>query len=251
MRVTAPTSVGVAGPFAATTAVVAAREQQPRQRRVAAVRRAGPPHDRLMLRARERDVREPQVLSALLDQVLLHVRGEVRAVEADVDRPRVVARRVVEEDRLALVADPGRLPQVGEVDDRELEPLAAVDREHLHGLGVGLQPAAALLVAGLLLGGGDPLAQPRGQRGRAEPLGGRGGVQELADVAQVREMALAVDARQQPAGQPLDERDRLQQRRDALRPQHPRPLVQPPVDLLPVLLAAPPRRARRPSRGTA
>ena len=153
--------------------------------------------------------------------------------------------------RLLLAPDPGRLPQVGEVDDRELEALAAVDREHLHRLGVGLQPAAALLVAGLLLGGGDPLAQPAGQRGRAEPLGGRRRVQELADVAQVGQPPLAVDRGEQPPGQALDERDRLQQRRDALHAQHPRPLVQAPVDLLPRLLARPTPPARRPSRGTA
>ena len=136
-----------------------------------------------------------------------------------------------------VAPDPGRLPQVGEVDDRELEALAAVDRQHLHRLGVGLQPAAALLVARLLLGGRDPLAQPAGQRGRPEPLGGGRRVQQLADVAQVGQPPLAVLQREQPPGQPLDERDRLQQRRDAAHAQHARPLVQAAVDLLPLLLA--------------
>ena len=80
----------------------------------------------------------------------------------------------------------------------ELEALAAVDRQHLHGLGVGLQPAAALLVAGVVAGLGDPTAQPRGQRGNAELLARRRGVQQLADVAQVGQPALAVDVGEQP-----------------------------------------------------
>ena len=41
---------------------------------------------------------------------------------------------------------------------------------------------------------------------------------------------------EQPPGQALDERDPLQQRRDAAHAQHARPLVQAPVDLLPRLL---------------
>ena len=52
------------------------------------------------------------------------------------------------------------LPQVRAVDDRELEPLAAVDGEDLHRLGVGLEPAAAVLVAGVLAGFVDPPPQP-------------------------------------------------------------------------------------------
>ena len=74
-------------------ALVVAREQQPRQRRVAAGPRPRPPHDRLVLRARERDVREPQVLAALLVDVLLPVPLPLRAFEADVDRPPSRPRR--------------------------------------------------------------------------------------------------------------------------------------------------------------
>ena len=91
-----------------------------------------------------------------------------------------------------------------------------MDRQHLDRLGVGLQPPAALLVARLLLGLGDPPPQPRRQRGRAELLGRRRGVQELADVAQVGEPALAVDGlREHAPGRPSTERDRLGQRGDA------------------------------------
>ena len=197
-RVTAARSLGVARPFGRDRAVLAAREQQPRERRVARVRRARPPHDRLVARAGERDVGQPQVLAARLEHVLLDVLGERRARRAR--RRSSARRRWPGRGRTRappLAPEPGRLPQVGEVDDRELEPLAAVDRQHLHGLGVGLQPAAALLVARLLLGGGDPLAQPAGQRGRAEPLGGGRRVQQLADVAQVGQPPLAVDLGEQ------------------------------------------------------
>ena len=77
-----------------------------------------------------------------------------------------------------------------------------MDRQHLHGLGVGLEPPAALLVARVVAGVGDPLAQPRGQRGGAELLGGRGGVQQLADVAQVGQPALAADGASTRSGRP-------------------------------------------------
>ena len=64
---------------------------------------------------------------------------------ADVDRPGVVVLVVVEGRRLVLV-DVAGLPEERVVDDRELEALAAVDRQHLDRLGVGLEPPAALLV---------------------------------------------------------------------------------------------------------
>ena len=187
--------VGVARPSAATLPVGVAREQQPAERRVAAVARARPPHDRLVLRPGQRDVGEPQVLAALLGEVLL-ARG---AGSPGPSRPTSIVRAssgvgVVEGDRDAGRArSPGRLPQVRAVDDRELEALAAVDGEHLDGLGVGLEPPAALLVARVLLGLGDPAPQPRRQRRRRPCCSvGRRGVQELADVAQVGQRALAV-----------------------------------------------------------
>jgi hypothetical protein len=153
----------------------------------------------LVLGAGQRDVGQAQVLAALLGLVLGLVARELRSVEADVDRPRVARVGVVEEDRLLAARDVAGLPQVREVDDGELEPLAAVDRQDLHRLLVGVQAAAALLVARLVLRGGDPLAQPGGQRGRAHVLGRRRGVQQLGDVAQVGQPALAVDARQDAA----------------------------------------------------
>jgi hypothetical protein len=201
-----------------------------------------------MLRARERDIREAQVLAALLGLVLALVGREVGAVHADVDDALVAGLRVVEEDRLGIARDVARLPQVGVVDDRELDALAAMDGEDLDGLGVGLEAPAALLVARVLAGRGDLLAQPRGQRGGAHLLGRRGGVQELADVAQVGQLALAVDGPQHPLREALDQRHGLGQRGDALHAQDARPLVQAAVELLAVLLGGRRDPLRRPAQ---
>jgi hypothetical protein len=59
--------------------------------------------------------------------VLITVNLEVVTLQSDVDGPLVTRIRVVEEDRLAA-RDPPRFPQERAVDDRELQPLAAVDR---------------------------------------------------------------------------------------------------------------------------
>ena len=108
-----------------------------------------------------------------------------------------------------------RLPQVRVVDDRELEALAAVDRQDLDRLGVGLQAAAAVLVARVLVGLGDAPAQPRRPARSCRAARRRRGVQELADVAQVGQPPLAVGQPQHALRQPLRERDRLGQRGDA------------------------------------
>ena len=157
------------------------------------------------------------------------MRGVSRALERDVDLARAVV--VVEDDRVGhLVVAPDRVPQERAVDDGELEALAAVDRQDLHGVGVGLQPPGALLVATFLDGGADPGAQPARQRGGAEALVDRGAVQELADVAQVGHAPLAVDVLQDTLGQPLGRGDDLQQRGDAAGTQDARPAVQAAVD---------------------
>ena len=207
-----------------------ALEQQAAERRVAAAEGRRPPQDRLMTRARERDVGDAQVLAALLDHELLAVTGEVGAAHADVDRPHLGL--VVERDRHVL-RDVARLEQVRVVDDAELQPLAAVHGEDLDGVGVRLQAAAAVLVAGVPARLGDPPPQPAGERGGPELLG----VQQLADVPQVGQPALAAHAGEHARGQALGERDRLHQRRDPAQPQHPRPVVQAAVDVLPFRVA--------------
>ena len=89
-----------------------------------------------------------------------------RASSRDVQRPaRVVprARRAADVEHPLPAASCSRsgsgcsghvlVPQEGRVDDRELQALAAVHGDHLHGRGVGLEPAAALL--------GHVVARPR------------------------------------------------------------------------------------------
>ena len=167
-------------------------EQQPGERRPPAPERAGPPHDGLVARPGQRDVGEPELLAPLLGDVLVPVGVEAGAVPAaDVDRAPVAGRRVVEDGRFVL-RDPPGVPEVRAVDDRELEALAAVDRQHLHGLRVGFQPAAAVLVGGVVGGVGDASLQPARQRGHPELFGHRFEVEELADVAEIGELAITV-----------------------------------------------------------
>ena len=230
-----------ARPLRGDDAVGVAREEEASERRVAAFVRARPPDGRLVHRAGERDVEEAQVLAALLAVAEPAVPSDVGAVAADVDRPRVVVLVVVEGRRLVLV-DVAGLPGERVVDDRELEALAAVDGQHLHRLGVGVEPPGALLVGAVPVGLGDPLPQPGGQRGDAELLLGRGGVQQLADVAEVGQPALAAQPREHPLGDGLGRRDRLEQRGDAAAAEQTGPAVQLRVQLLP----GRPRR-RRPS----
>ena len=234
-------SVGVAVARRRHVAVVAAREQQPAERRVAAVPRARPPDDGLVLRPGQRDVGQAQVLAALL---LLVLRGG-GAPKSGPSRPTSIVRTSPcagswKKTGSIVARDVARLPQVRAVDDRELEALAAVDRQHLHRLGVGLQAPAALLVA----------------RSRARPRRSAGAATAVSAVApscsavaaacsswptwrrSVRS-ALAVGPGQHAAGQPLGARDRLEQRGDAAAAQHPRPAVQAAVDVLPL-------RRRRP-----
>ena len=90
--------------------------------------------------------------------------------------------------------DPGRMPQERAVDDRELEALAAMDRQHLDRLGVRFEPPSALLLTLVAIRVRDALGQPAAQRGDPESLGARGTVQQLREVAHVGQPALAVAA---------------------------------------------------------
>jgi hypothetical protein len=76
--------------------------------------------------------------------------------------------------------------------------------------------------------------QPGRERRRAELLGRRGPVQQLADVAHIRQPSLAVGVGEHPGRQVLADGDRLQQCRYAPGAQDARPVVQPPVDFLPL-----------------
>ena len=203
-----------------------------------------------MLGASQRDVGQAQVLATLLDHVLVEVALERPPLEPDVDRVLVPGRRIVESHRL-LRPDPRRIPQERAVDDRELEALAAVDRQHLDRLGVGLEPPRPLLLALVALGVGDALGEPAAQRGSPEPLGARRPVEQLGEVAEVGQLALAVADREHPGGEVLADHDRLEQRGDAAVAQDPAPAVKAPVHVLPLLVGRGREPFGAPTRGTA
>ena len=186
--------------------------------------------------ARQRDVHQAEVFAAFFDLRLPLMRGERGAGESHVDRAHVVGVAVVEEHRVRAVRDVTRLPEERGIDDREFESLAAMDRQDLNGFSVGFESPAAFLVRRVLIGLGDAPAQPGGEGGRPHLLGHRGLVKKLCDVTEIREPALTVLRGQQPFRQSLGEHHRLRQIRDALHPQHPRPVVQPFVHEFPVAL---------------
>jgi hypothetical protein len=92
-------------------------------------------------------------------------------------------------------------PGFGQVDQRELQPLAAVHGQHANRALVGLQPLCPVwrrAGAGL----GHPGPQPLHQRAHAELAGDHRRVQALAEMPQVGQPALAAGMGQQPLHQP-------------------------------------------------
>ena len=241
------------GPPARTVPSRVAREQQAPERRVAAVARARPPDDRLVARARQRDVGEPQVLAALLDHVLALVAAEVGPVERRRRSSR--RRRRPGRGRRPAAARSGCTPAPTGTGSRRSgtrgpccggSSAPGPPRRRTPGGGCGPRrrcPAPASAIR---------RRSHAGQRGRAELLGRRGGVQQLADVAQVGQPALAVGgARARARAGPRRSVIVSASEATPLSAQHARPVVQAPVDLLPVLVVARSRRAPRSSRGTA
>ncbi len=136
-------------------------------------------------------------------------RTEGAVADSDVEGPtRCPCSSVVEHDGLLRRSGGSGVPQVRAVDDREFQPLGAVDGEDLDGLGVGVEPPAAVLgVGGLGVGLLDPAGQPGPQVRGAQLAGGSLGVKQLADVPEVGELPLAGCVGQDP-------------RRASLRSQH-------------------------------
>ena len=156
-------------------------EQERAERRLERAVRRRPPRDHLVLGPGQGDVREAELLATRLGDVAVDVVLVAAAGAADVDAPPSVGGIVEQRDH--VLRDPTGPPQVGQVDDRELEPLAAVDGPHLHGLGVALEPAAPRLDIALALGVAHPLPQPGEQRGRRGVVGHALLVQQLGQVA--------------------------------------------------------------------
>ena len=215
-------------------ALVEGAEQQPVQRRLFGRRRRHPPRHNLAAGPGHRHVQQPQVLAQLLGMVPpAPVRIPRTVGPADVEQPGAVV--VVQQQEVRGVAHVP-VPAERHVHDRELQALGAVDGHHLHGVGVGLQPAAALLRR-VLGRPGDPPLQPLDDGRRAQPsLDGRG-MQSLADVPDVGEPALAVVCREQPLGEPGRRRHHLEQRRDPALGEHVAPRPQQPAQLVGSLVA--------------
>ena len=141
----------------------------------------------------EAEYDEAKVFATLLLNMPLPVTLEASALPRNIDGASIASFAVVVNDRSIILWDPGWLPKVGVIDDGELEALASVDREHLNGLGVGFESTTPLLGACVVASVGDPLPQPRGERGDPEMLGGDLCVEKLADMAEVGESPLPID----------------------------------------------------------
>ncbi len=199
-----------------------------------AVGGAGPPEHRLVPGTGERHVQETQVLAALFFELHFLVHREAVPVVPHVDGAPVVFGGVVEHGHVGLVG--ATVPGEGAEDDRELEALAAVDRDHLDRLGIRFQTAGALLVVGVPFGVVDPAPEPGGHGRRTQPLGHARLVEQLRDVPQVGHEALARGSPQHASGYAVRAAHRLEERGHALVTEQRSPLVQRPVEFLPLLL---------------
>ena len=175
--------------------------QQPPERRMLAVLHTGPPDHGLVLGPCQRHVEVAQVLAAPFHfgGVEVHLVGQVAGVAAHVQLAPVPVRRVVENNRPAEMITRTCIPQIGAIDNRELEALGPVDRQHLYRGRVGIEPPAALLRFGAF---GAPLVDPPGQpcpqRGEAKLGLARLGVEQFGDMAKIGELALSVHNAKQP-----------------------------------------------------
>ena len=111
-----------------------------------------------MLRASERHIREAQLFTAILKQLLITVFAVGGTLETDVRGCFVAVLRIMEGDRLRFTRTGAGPRQERAVNDRELKSLAAVNREDLHRVCVGLKSSRPLLLAVFLLSGRDLLA---------------------------------------------------------------------------------------------
>ena len=178
--------------------------------------------------------------------------GKAVPLASDVNGAHVGVVGIVEHRHVLVLAARAPVPHVGAEHNRELESLAAVDGDDLHGLRVRLQPPRPLLVLAVPGGIVDAPAQPGRHGGRPEALGRPGFVQQLRNVAEIRHEPLARRARQDPLGDLVRAADRLVERGHALVAQQGGPAVQRPVQPLPLsfvrsghLLGTPPDEARQ------
>ena len=166
---------------------------QPRQPAIGLIARGRPPRHHLGLGPGQGDVHQAAVVTRGLAATKCRGLGVLgAAATADVQAPDSV---VVEQDVVALLHI--AVEREGEVDDRELQALAAVHGHHLHRCGVAVEPAVVLGLAALLLA---TVAQPVTQRREAEVLAVRRLLKQLCQVGHVGHVPLAAAPGQCPIG---------------------------------------------------
>ena len=233
-----------AGAVGGDVAVRVAREQQPARARSRGCPRSPPTRRRLVLGAGQRDVGEPEVLAALLLESAGLVAAEVGALEPDVDRAARSRRRGRgRRPGPALSSDAGGVPQVR----------------------AGRRPGTRAPCCGGSSGPGRPRRRtPAGGERSSSPSCSAAAIRWRSQTVSAAVPSCSVDAaacsswptwrrsvrRRSPVGerehaarQPLDERDRLDQRRQPAPRAAPRAQrVQAAVDVLPRRRRRPPRR---------
>jgi hypothetical protein len=107
-----------------------------------------------------------------------------------------------------------------------------MDREHLDGLGVGLEATTPLFGARVVARVSDPLAQPGGERGDPEMFGGDLCVKKLADMAKVGEPPLPIDGCEHAPWEARRASDELKESCHPRPPEHASPVVTSRVQVL-------------------
>ena len=138
---------GAGPPFWLHVTARPSRHEQSPEGRLFTLGGAGPPDDGLVPRPRKRHVEVPEVFAAfffLAGPKVAHVDAVV-LVTADVQFAAVRVCPVMEHYRATYAVKCGGIPQVGAVDDRELQALGPMDGQDLNGVSARVEAPAALL----------------------------------------------------------------------------------------------------------
>ena len=150
-----------------------------------------PPRHHLHLGPGHGHIDQPAVIAGALPAAQQLHRRVVRAVgTTDVQAPSIT---VVEQHQITVlhIAVEGE----GQVDDRVLQTLTAVHRQHLHGGGIAIEAPVAFGAATALIA---TAAQPIPQGGQRVVLAVRGFLEQLRGVRHIGHIALPAAPRQQP-----------------------------------------------------
>lgn len=108
---------------------------------------SGPPHDRLVLGSGQGHIKVPEILApaVLLAVTTVPLVLGVAHVPPDVQFATAAICGVVEHDRGAGAVGRRTVPQIGAVDDRELEALGPVNGQDVDGVRSRAEAAGALV----------------------------------------------------------------------------------------------------------